>query len=728
MTLAIAAAHSLLHVGLDVEDGAISFSYARTLAEGGGIGHLFPNAPKAEGYSNLLWVLALAGAHGVGLPIVGTAKVLGLVCMLGTSAVGHALAWRLLPDRRWIWLAGLSGAVAASAVWAVSGLENSLYSLLVLLSAYLVLREDRQGQADRPSGFPWSAVALFFLAVTRPEGVLYAAVAVGHKTMRARRANLGRLALFWIVFAVPYQLYLVWHWAEFGALLPNTVTAKDHIPGMHGAVENLWSWSSPGWVQVRAFFHQSGLWLLVPPALVGLLVAMWRQAWMVAGAVAVGLALPLYAPDWMPQFRFLFAVPTAVIVLAAIGLDRLSRWIPPIAVAVAACAVGLVVVQANAKTTGDLRRGGHAPFLTMQFANGSYQPLQRTARSLGMVDPLYVVPDVGGSTFLGNMRVLDSAGLADVQLARGGFAPNVTEPYIFTERLPDFVSTHSPWTEFLQFDRMDALRRDYVRMTDPAGPVAQYVRRDLVIDPARAGTRAGLVGSTMLRAGGPGGRYGIDLWWAGPTRRFEVSLLDAAGAVVATTGLRSSHYDWLSPSALRPSDAVRQYTELRLPDAPGVYVLQVAAPRVLLRAEVVVGPDAVRQEARRLSPLLDHAISRLAFEDAARQLAILSIAADGDRRLAPIVDDLRRKTADAIAEVARTGAFDAPGPVARAIDAIRLRVAPTSVQLQAAAHLSRQARDEDDLSYRLLVVAVALAPDDARLQARLFEARRSAAP
>ena len=55
-------------------------------------------------------------------------------------------------------------------IWAASGLENSIFGFFLALGTWCVLRE------FRGPGFPWSSVAFFGLAISRPEGILYAAI------------------------------------------------------------------------------------------------------------------------------------------------------------------------------------------------------------------------------------------------------------------------------------------------------------------------------------------------------------------------------------------------------------------------------------------------------------------------------------------------------------------------------------------------------------------------
>ena len=51
-----------------IEDAAITFAYARNLAEGEGLVP-FPGAERVEGFSNPLWTFLIAGWYGLGISV-----------------------------------------------------------------------------------------------------------------------------------------------------------------------------------------------------------------------------------------------------------------------------------------------------------------------------------------------------------------------------------------------------------------------------------------------------------------------------------------------------------------------------------------------------------------------------------------------------------------------------------------------------------------------------------
>ncbi|MBE7560362.1 hypothetical protein HS125_16035 [bacterium] len=106
--------------GFLVDDAFISFRYAENLAAGRGL--VFNPGERVEGYSNLLWVLILAGANRLGLPTIATAQGLGCVAaflalmltfFLRRRSPAHFAALLLAASLPW-------------ALWAVSGMETLL--------------------------------------------------------------------------------------------------------------------------------------------------------------------------------------------------------------------------------------------------------------------------------------------------------------------------------------------------------------------------------------------------------------------------------------------------------------------------------------------------------------------------------------------------------------------------------------------------------------------------
>jgi hypothetical protein len=231
----------LLHsawLAVVAEDAYITFRFARNLGNGEGLVWNV-GAPPVEGFTNLSWTLLAALVEWSGIDVARTMQLLGV-------AAGLAILW--LVDRVAVRVFGLTGwsrtlpvlllAVSGPlATWSASGLETSLFTLLVLASLYRLsvwLRTARSSDLVAA----WAATALGTL--TRPEGWLLGLV-VGWITLRG--AALGRRRPpGWVLPAVYLLMTValtVWRLVYFGAPLPNTFYAKTGGGGaqaLRGAV------------------------------------------------------------------------------------------------------------------------------------------------------------------------------------------------------------------------------------------------------------------------------------------------------------------------------------------------------------------------------------------------------------------------------------------------------------------------------------------------------------
>ncbi len=174
LALGVFLPHSLAFRAWLVDDAGISFSYARSLAQGHGL-VAQPGVPPVEGFSNPLWTLLLSGLFAAGMfDPAWTPKVLSFVLVaatFGTIAWSRGLAsWpRAAAAGVAILLLSLN---TGFVVWTSSGLENPLLAFLAALSCVIAARAVASGSSglERAAG-----VVAGLLALTRPDAVVYAA-------------------------------------------------------------------------------------------------------------------------------------------------------------------------------------------------------------------------------------------------------------------------------------------------------------------------------------------------------------------------------------------------------------------------------------------------------------------------------------------------------------------------------------------------------------------------
>ena len=319
-----------------IEDAAISFAFAHHAAIGEGF-VAYPGGERVEGFSNPSWTLLIAALDFIGLTPWISAKLLGFVFGLLTLPVAWAWACLILEDdgdqpgpptrRLWPLVAPLMLAASPQFVlWAASGLENSLFNLMLALGAWLTLREARDGTA------PVSALAWAGLALTRPEAPLYAALGgvLGFGFVSWRQGVKRGLAwgVSWnLLFAVTFGTWFVWRWNYFSWIFPNTYYAKLAEDERFQP----FSWDKRGWAYLRRYALETGHGFLTPVYALGQTGLMGRRGTIGIGLCMVGVMLVAPGlsfvaergtePEWWIMARVI-GLATMVVVLPIVGLGR----------------------------------------------------------------------------------------------------------------------------------------------------------------------------------------------------------------------------------------------------------------------------------------------------------------------------------------------------------------------------------------------------------------------
>ncbi len=298
------------------DDAFISFRYARHLVDGNGL--VFNAGEYVEGYTNLLWTLAMALGMAFGLTPEVLANVLGIAAWLALAAV--MLAWNR--DRRGHGLplaAGLTLLLPDWQLFSTGGLETSLFALLATAGICLVARPEPGRRQLFAAG-----VLLALATLTRPDGALYAALGVAAAWSARAHARAAVRAVDCAAVAAPLvaigTALVVFKLSYYGELLPTAFYAK--------------SASDPYYVQglrYLALFYQRN-WVL--PLIAVLLIAAVlvnrrterERALIIFTAAFVGFSVYVAhsGGDFMYARRALMAVPFLLLALEVL-LERLPR-------------------------------------------------------------------------------------------------------------------------------------------------------------------------------------------------------------------------------------------------------------------------------------------------------------------------------------------------------------------------------------------------------------------
>jgi hypothetical protein len=332
-----------------LDDAYITIKHAKNVADGVGLTHHLGEGGPVHGFTSVLSVLVplpgelIAGGGGI--------VALRLVSLLAFAATAY-YAYRICADLELrAWATGLVLAYLAldqnQIFYGMAGMETQIATAVLLAGIYYVLR------ADATRG----GIALGLALLARPDFVLWVAPAFIFILIRSRdeaaRAFLWTMALVvpWVIFATVY----------YGSPVPNTIEAKQlaFSPDLPGATQiGDWAtfvWDSlkahqRDWTYIAPFLERSGpVSLPVPEVLLKLV------AWSIGGLAIVGAVTGWRrAPGLRPAIVFVLAfmaykvllltvgyfdwygVPiiAVIVLLAAVGLDRLTLTAPRAAIAV----------------------------------------------------------------------------------------------------------------------------------------------------------------------------------------------------------------------------------------------------------------------------------------------------------------------------------------------------------------------------------------------------------
>lgn len=497
-----------------VDDAAISYSYARNLAQGAGMVAQASHVP-VEGFSNPLWVFLLAG----------------LILMLGH---GPVIVLKLLS---WVLLAGFLGVVARSLIsrgasslsvclalillalqpslliWSNAGLEGPLlFFLLIALGTSLVAVTANVHSLKLRHALGSGALAAC-CALTRPEGILYAfsalALLIANRWQCLKSRAHGVLAFF-TAFVLPYGGYLTFRRIYFGDWLPNTFYAKGGVTSARILdVVTLSPHSLGKFMELGhaiAGPYGAPLALAVLPALA--VVARRKQVLSFASrtflalSVAASIAYLIMPGDWMGEWRYaapavlLFWLSTAHLLLDLCLLQPEARW-------GASAKLGLIALIALGTVSWVGRMAAFRDQLPMPLAEvvDRARLFKAAAEHLSIPRASILTQDVGGFLLEDQLELYDIGMLTDRRIARAmgewRTESNLQDlhDYVFEEIQPDFISVtaYHAWAARLEDD--DRLARDYLPVNARLDPwilnrygerlkSGDYVRRDRVPDQA----------------------------------------------------------------------------------------------------------------------------------------------------------------------------------------------------------------------------------------------------
>lgn len=479
-----------------VDDAGLTFAYARSLATGAGP-VLQPGADPVEGFSNPAWLTVLVVGRWLGLfdhgelfgqpDLIMFPKLVGLLCCFGMYTAMFAIA--ALVTRRPVLLtlaaASFTAAVPSFVIWTTSGLENGLLALVVMTIAAVIARAAVRDRLTATSTAVAVGALAALAALTRPDGVVYAAaypLAVALIAHRDLRRALRASAISLAAFVVPFGAYLTWRLVTFGDYLPNTARAKEQ-----------------GWPTVLDLSKPADLigylgWITAVAGVVVVTLAVRRRTRMrpVLVALLVPLALAVTAFtllqfDWMAQHRFatpFWPLATTAITVAAADLLRDSSTRSRIAAGAVAVLAATLSLALFSSLADGFRRAPTVGVCNIALNTG--YAINGYADMLKVADGSLLAVDGGGSSLTTRLRFVDLSGLADKRIAHYWEDDDMSglRDHVFDTVRPTFIRLFSGWHGLARLGLADDPRfdRDFA-LLQPLGPGGgEWVRRDVIPD------------------------------------------------------------------------------------------------------------------------------------------------------------------------------------------------------------------------------------------------------
>ncbi len=360
--------------GPQLDDAYISYRYARNLVEG--LGLVYNAGERVEGFTNLAWTLLVAAGLALGQDAPAVGHALGLASAAGLLVATAIYAATGLPRERALpasaaaWLVLVSPAFAG---WATLGMETPLFALLTT-AALAAHARGRIGAA---------ALTACLATLTRPEGVLVAAVVLGSHVLGAWHRERVRSLAWPLGYAGLLGCLTLLRLAYYGAPLPNTFYAK--VGGL--------PWSA-GLYYTQSFLVE-GAWLLLLPAWLGVqrVPALRPGAAFVAlvSLYAIGVGGDAFAHSrfYLPALPVLAALGARGAAAAAARDARVGAlaW-ASLAAAVPWCLFGLYALRVE--TCAAILAAGLA--LAASLERGRPQPAWIGLAALALALPLLVPP------------------------------------------------------------------------------------------------------------------------------------------------------------------------------------------------------------------------------------------------------------------------------------------------------------------------------------------------
>ncbi len=309
--LAFADEHNII-----MEDQFITLSYSRNLAEGAGL--VFNPGERVEGFSNPLWVFIMAPAFLLGLNALVYNRIICILAALAHFPIISSIIRKYCGTDCTMSLRLMPQIILALSFpfifWTKSGMETPFASLLLLCGVWLLI-------SRRPLS---GSLFLGLLAVTRPEGIIYMAIAVLIPLLEKER-DLKKYIRAVLPGLLIFLAYEVFRTAYFHDWLPNSFHAKVSLASLAEKRQGLvyykeWLMSVRGAALLAALAVLAGRRAAIAGA------APWLAVLFLDALFIVAVGGDFVGGNFMPHFRFIVPALPAAAITVGMGAICLFRY------------------------------------------------------------------------------------------------------------------------------------------------------------------------------------------------------------------------------------------------------------------------------------------------------------------------------------------------------------------------------------------------------------------
>jgi len=267
--LIIIATYQYHFINFTWDDPFITWRYAENLTKG--IGIVFNEGERVEGYSNLLYVLIFALLYKLHvywgeLRLLYPAKIMGSLTSFGLIwfTLKYATRLRSFRELGYPKAAIIIGFIAVINpylhIWAMCGMETLLYPFLTLLGNLVLIDQIDNQNHGKIKSFIIAGLIFFLVSITRADGfvIVFATLVFLFFLLLRKTLTLRQCLVFFFSWLIPSLIVLAWRYWYYGDIFPMSYYSKA-TGGWPQIVAGLSQW----WLGARTILGSFILYLFI---------------------------------------------------------------------------------------------------------------------------------------------------------------------------------------------------------------------------------------------------------------------------------------------------------------------------------------------------------------------------------------------------------------------------------------------------------------------------------